>query len=150
LEIDYFAIVGLASARKDENRTVSRLKEVPVCFQSPEQYIDIFRPLVLEEFKAQLRSSFLEMSSWGEMYYGSLSVLSVERIDDFHLVRFVHDESDSTSSRSFSDNDLLLLTKEAPENASHDVHMVGKVFYLSSILLNDVLVSCTYHKFLVC
>lgn len=127
LEIDYFAIVGLASARKDENRTVSRLKEVPVCFQSPEQYVDIFRPLVLEEFKAQLRSSFLEMSSWGEMYYGSLSVLSVERIDDFHLVRFVHDESDSTSSRSFSDNDLLLLTKEAPENASHDVHMVGKV-----------------------
>lgn len=133
LEIDYFAIVGLATARKDEKRTVSRLKEVPVCFQSPEQYVDIFRPLVLEEFKAQLHSSFVEMSSWEEMYYGSLSVLSVERIDDFHLVRFVHDDSDSTS-RSLFENDLLLLTKEAPENAAHDVHMVGKVFYLSSIL----------------
>ncbi|KAG5237987.1 P-loop containing nucleoside triphosphate hydrolases superfamily [Salix suchowensis] len=126
LEIDYFAIVGLATARKDEKRTVSRLKEVPVCFQSPEQYVDIFRPLVLEEFKAQLHSSFVEMSSWEEMYYGSLSVLSVERIDDFHLVRFVHDDSDSTS-RSLFENDLLLLTKEAPENAAHDVHMVGKV-----------------------
>ncbi|XP_037493472.1 uncharacterized protein LOC105646246 isoform X2 [Jatropha curcas] len=127
LEINYFETVGLMSADKDENQNVSKLKEVPVCFQSPEQYVEIFRPLVLEEFKAQLHSSFLEMSSWDEMYYGSLSVLSVERVDDFHLVRFVHDDNDSTSSKSFSENDLVLLTKEAPQRTSHDVHMVGKV-----------------------
>ncbi|KAL5065977.1 hypothetical protein RYX36_027714 [Vicia faba] len=29
LEIDYFAIVGLSSARKDESRAVNRLKEIP-------------------------------------------------------------------------------------------------------------------------
>ncbi|KAJ4826197.1 hypothetical protein Tsubulata_023786 [Turnera subulata] len=126
LEIDYFAIVGLASA-SDDKRTVSRLKQVPVCFQSPEQYVEIFQPLVLEEFKAQLHSSFLEMSSWDDVYYGTVSVLSVERIDDFHLVRFVHDDDDSTSSSSFSENDLVLLTKKHPQKSSHDVHMVGKV-----------------------
>ncbi|KAK2425524.1 P-loop containing nucleoside triphosphate hydrolase superfamily protein [Trifolium repens] len=127
LEIDYFAIVGLASARKDESRAVNKLKEVPVCFQSAEQYVEIFRPLVLEEFKAQLQNSFHEMSSWEEMFYGSLSVMSVERIDDFHIVRFVHDDGDSATCRSFSENDIVLLTKDPPQKSNHDVHMVGKV-----------------------
>lgn len=127
LEIDYFATVGLASVSEVDSHTVCKLKEVPVCFQSPEQYVAIFRPLVLEEFKAQLQSSFLEMSSLEDMYFGSLSVLSVERVDDFHLVRFTHDDSDSTSSRSFSENDLVLLTKEILQRTCHDVHMVGKV-----------------------
>ncbi|XP_050221011.1 uncharacterized ATP-dependent helicase C29A10.10c isoform X2 [Mercurialis annua] len=127
LEINYFEAVGLASASENDNQTVGRLKEVPVCFQSPEQYVDVFRPLVLEEFKAQLNASFMEMSSWDDMYYGNLSVLSVERVDNFHLVRFVHDDSDSASSKIFSENDLVLLTKEAPQSNLHDVHMVGKV-----------------------
>ncbi|XP_059456145.1 uncharacterized ATP-dependent helicase C29A10.10c isoform X2 [Corylus avellana] len=127
LEIDYFATVGLASAGEDGSRTVSKLKEVPVCFQSPEQYVEIFRPLVLEEFKAQLHSSFLEMPSWEEMYFGSLSVMVVERVDDFHLVRFVYDDNDSAASRSLSENDLVLITKEPLQKSSHDIHMVGKV-----------------------
>lgn len=127
LEIDYFATVGLASAGEDGSRTVSKLKEVPVCFQSPEQYVEIFRPLVLEEFKAQLRSSFLEMPSWEEMYFGRLSVMVVERVDDFHLVRFVYDDNDSAASRSLSENDLVLITKEPLQKSSHDIHMVGKV-----------------------
>ncbi|KAJ7962656.1 p-loop nucleoside triphosphate hydrolase superfamily protein [Quillaja saponaria] len=127
LEIDYFSAVGLASARKDENRTPIKLKKVPVYFQSPEQYVKIFQPLVLEEFKAQLHSSFLEISSWEEILFGSLSVMSIERVDDFHLVRFVHDDSDSAGSKSFSENDLVLLTKDPPQKSSHDVHMVGKV-----------------------
>ncbi|TKY47970.1 Helicase SEN1 [Spatholobus suberectus] len=127
LEINYFVTVGLSSTRKDENRIVNKLKEVPVYFQSPEQYVEIFQPLVLEEFKAQLQNSFLEMSSWEEMFYGILSVMSVERIDDFHLVRFVHDDGDSAKCRSFSENDFLLLTKDPPEKSSRDVHMVGKV-----------------------
>lgn len=128
LEIDYFAAVGLASASEDKNRVLCELKEVPVCFKSPEQYVTIFRPLVLEEFKAQLHSFFLEMSSWEDMYFGRLSVLSVERIDDFHLVRFVHDDKESVTSKSFSENDLVLLTREPPRKTSHDFHMVGKVF----------------------
>uniref|UniRef100_F6GYM0 Helicase SEN1 beta-barrel domain-containing protein n=1 Tax=Vitis vinifera TaxID=29760 RepID=F6GYM0_VITVI len=126
LEIDYFVTVGLASASKDESQTVNKLKEVPMCFESPDQYVDIFRPLVLEEFKAQLHSSFLEMSSSEGMCCGSASVLSVERIDDFHLVRCVHDGSDSAAYRTFSENDLVLLTRQPLQNSSHEVHMVGK------------------------
>ncbi|EXC33624.1 hypothetical protein L484_013821 [Morus notabilis] len=126
LEIDYFATVGLKSSSKDDERTVGKFKEVPVCFESPEEYIKIFQPLVLEEFKAQLRSTFLEMPSWEEMYFGVLSVLSVERVDDFHLARFSHDDNDSAASRSLSENDLVLLTKEPLQKLSHDVHMVGK------------------------
>ncbi|KAK7325346.1 hypothetical protein VNO77_29508 [Canavalia gladiata] len=127
LEINYFVTVGLSSTRKDENQIINKLKEVPVYFQSPEQYVDIFRPLVLEEFKAQLQNSFLEMSSWEDIFYGILSVMSIERIDDFHLVRFVHDDGASATCRSFSENDFLLLTKDPPQKSSHDVHMVGKV-----------------------
>lgn len=127
LEIDYFETVGLASAGEDRSQIVSKLKEVPMYFQSPEQYMEIFRPLVLEEFKAQLHSSFLEMSSLEEMYFGSLSVMLVERVDDFHLVRFVYDENDSAASKSFSENDLVLLTKEPLKKSTHDIHMVGKV-----------------------
>ncbi|RDY11301.1 hypothetical protein CR513_04052, partial [Mucuna pruriens] len=127
LEINYFATVGLSSTRKDENQIVNKLKEVPVYFQSAEQYVEIFQPLVLEEFKAQLHNSFLEMSSWEEMFYGILSVMSVERIDDFHLVRFIHDDGHSAKCQSFSENDFLLLTKDPPQKSSRDVHMVGKV-----------------------
>lgn len=132
LELDYFATVGLASVSHDGNRALSNLKEVPVCFQSPEQYVNIFRPLVLEEFKAQLQSSFLEMSSLEEMYSGWLSVLSVERVDDFHLVRFVHDEDETVASQSFSENDLVLLTREALQKTPHDFHVLGKVFFYGS------------------
>lgn len=127
LEIDYFVTVGLAPASEEENESLRKLKEVPVSFQSPNEYVDILRPLVLEEFKAQLHSCFLEMSSSEEMCCGTLSVLSVERIDDFHLVRCIHDDSDSAGSRSFSENDLILLTRQLLKVSSHDVHMVGKV-----------------------
>lgn len=129
LEVDFFVTVRLASAGDNDSCTVNKLKEVPVSFHSPEHYVNIFRPLVLEEFKAQLHNSFMEISSWEEMYCGSISVLSVERVDDFHLVRCVYDGDDSTASKIFSENDLVLLTKEPPKSTSHDVHMVGKVFY---------------------
>jgi senataxin len=62
------------------------------------------------------------------MFYGSLSVMSVERIDDFHIVRFVHDDGDTATCRSFSENDIVLLTKDPPQKSNHDVHMVGKVY----------------------
>ncbi|XP_031384733.1 helicase SEN1 isoform X1 [Punica granatum] len=125
LEMDYFALMGQSSQHGDNN--VSKLKEVPQCFESPEQYVDIFLPLVLEEFKAQLHSSYLEMSSWEDVYCGCLSVLSIDRVDDFHHVRFVHEESDFASNKSFSENDLVLLTKEPVHNPSHEIHMIGKV-----------------------
>lgn len=127
LEMDYFSAVGLSSSTEDENANATKLKEVPVCFASPEHYVDIFRPLVLEEFKAQLHSSFIEASSAEEMCCGSISVLSVERVDDFHLIRCIPSDNESSASRSCCENDLVLLTKNPLQNSSHEIHMIGKV-----------------------
>eukprot|EP00268_Persea_americana_P037562 TRINITY_DN37215_c0_g2_i2.p1 TRINITY_DN37215_c0_g2~~TRINITY_DN37215_c0_g2_i2.p1 ORF type:complete len:1526 (-),score=349.56 TRINITY_DN37215_c0_g2_i2:2418-6917(-) len=128
LEIDYFSTVGLSSADKVENTTVSNtsLKEVPLCFTSPDQYIEIFRPLILEEFKAQLLNSHVEMPLT-EMCCGSLCVLSVERIDDFHIIRCIPDDSEASSSKGCLENDLVLLTKSPMQNPSQNIHVVGKV-----------------------
>ncbi|KAK4394969.1 Helicase SEN1 [Sesamum angolense] len=126
LQLDFFVAVGLASGTDKDNQNVGKLKEVPVCFESPDGYVEIFRPLVLEEFKAQLQSSYQEMASAEEMSCGSLSVLSVERIDDFHVVRFVHDEDESAGSKSLSENDLILLTRQPLRNSNCDTHTVGK------------------------
>ncbi|XP_073000501.1 uncharacterized protein [Typha latifolia] len=125
LEIDFFAVVGLSSADGDENK-MSNLKEVPLCFDSQNHYVDIFRPLVLEEFKAQLHSSFLENSS-DDMASGSLCILSVERIDDFLLVRGRPDGNGSIMSRGLTENDLVLLTKDPLKSSAQNVHVLGKV-----------------------
>lgn len=127
LEFDYFLTVGLKTAGEGKNDSLTKLKQVPVCFQSADEYVEIFRPLVLEEFKAQLQSSFQEITSLEEMSCGSLSVMSVERIDDFHFIRCVHEDVDSAGSKSCSENDLILLTRQPLRNSSHDIHMVGKV-----------------------
>lgn len=129
LECNYFLTVGLTTAGEGTNDSLSKLKEVPVCFQSSDEYVEIFRPLILEEFKAQLQSSFQEITSMEEMFCGSLSVMSVERIDDFHFIRCVHEDVDSSGSKSCSDNDLILLTRQPLRNSCPDVHMVGKVKY---------------------
>lgn len=129
LELDFFVAVGLASGTEKDSQSVGKLKEVPVCFQSPDMYFEIFRPLVLEEFKAQLQSSYQEMASSEELCSGSLSVLSVERIDDFHVVRFVQDDDHFPGSRSLMENDLILLTRQPLQNSTSDIHSVGKVFH---------------------
>ncbi|XP_022889351.1 uncharacterized protein LOC111404723 isoform X2 [Olea europaea var. sylvestris] len=127
LELDFFVAVGLESGNDEVDKNASKLKEVPVCFQSPDEYVEIFRPLVLEEFKAQLRSSFQEMASVEEMCCGSISVLSVEKVDNFHFVRVVYDENKSNVSKICFESDLILLTRQPLKSSFHDVHTVGKV-----------------------
>ncbi|XP_059288718.1 uncharacterized protein LOC132042120 isoform X1 [Lycium ferocissimum] len=127
LEFNYFLTVGLTTEGAGKNDSLSKLKEVPVRFQSVDEYVEIFRPLILEEFKAQLQSSFQEITSLEEMSCGSLSVMSVERIDDFHFIRCVHEDVDSAGSKSCSDNDLILLTRQPLRNSCPDIHIVGKV-----------------------
>ncbi|KAH0465398.1 hypothetical protein IEQ34_005501 [Dendrobium chrysotoxum] len=125
LEMDYFVIVGLYST--DENdKTTSNFNEVPLHFQSSDHYVKIFQPLVLEEFKAQLRHSFLE-SSVEDKHCGSLSIVSVERIDDFHIIRGRPDEKGSEIPLGCLENDLVLLTKEPLENSVQSTHVLGKV-----------------------
>ncbi|KAI3990319.1 hypothetical protein MKX01_037658 [Papaver californicum] len=126
LEIDYFSIVGLSPGDQEESGSNAKLKKVPMCFESPDHYVDIFRPLVLEEFKAQLRTSYAESSSSEEMWSDFVSVVSVDRVDDFNLVRCVPSDGESIESKC-SENDLVLLTRQPLQNSAHDVHVVGKV-----------------------
>lgn len=126
LEMDYFAVVGLSSANEVGNTSSTNLREVPLCFQSPNHYVEIFRPLVLEEFKAQLHNTYIETSS-DDISCGSLCILSVERIDDFYLVRCRPDNTESLISRGCVENDLVLLTKEPLQNSAQHVHVLGKV-----------------------
>ncbi|KAL5978011.1 hypothetical protein ACLOJK_037034 [Asimina triloba] len=127
LVINYFSAVRLSSVNEDENMTVTKLKEIPLSFSSPDHYVEIFQPLVLEEFKAQLQNSYAEAMSTVEMCCGNLSILSVERIDDFHLIRCIPDDNESSSSRSFLENDLVLLAKMPLQNSAQNVHVIGKV-----------------------
>lgn len=121
LELDYF------SDQLDNLSVTSHLKEVPLCFYSPDHYLEIFRPLVLEEFKAQMHNSHAEDSSSEEFCSGIFCVLSVERIDDFHLVRGSPELNELNASKDFSENDLILLTKDSLENSSQPLHALGKV-----------------------
>lgn len=127
LELDYFVTVGLRPEATADNKVGRKLKEVPISFKSPDEYGEVFQPLVLEEFKAQLNSNFQETVSIGEMCYGTISVLSIERVDDFHILRCVHDDTDSGGSRSCFEHDLVLLTRKPLPCSSSDIHMVGKV-----------------------
>ena len=123
LEMDYFAVVGLSSS---EIVKKPALKEVPVCFDSPAQYVEIFQPLVLEEFKAQLQNAYVETPP-DDMMCGSISILSVERVDDFLIVRARPEHSQSIKFRGCSENDLVLLTKDPLKNQGQQVHVLGKV-----------------------
>lgn len=125
LELDYF------SDQIDNLSMTSHLKEVPLCFHSSDHYLEIFRPLVLEEFKAQMHNSQAEDSSSEELCSGIFCVLSVERIDDFHLVRGSPELNELNASRDFSENDLILLTKDPLEKSSQPLHALGKVLCFS-------------------
>lgn len=142
LELDYFGVVGLSSSKDEKSTPSVNLKEVPLCFQSVEHYVDIFRPLVLEEFKAQLHNSHIEAPP-DDILCGSLSVLSVERIDDFHILRGRPDECESAASKGWLENDLVLLTKQPLKNSVQDVHVLGKVSSLLG-LLHFLLLFCPY------
>lgn len=136
LELDYFNIVGLNPGIEDW-KSLTKLKEIPLCFQSSSHYVEIFRPLVMEEFKAQLHSSFIE-SSAEDMCCNSLSIVSVERVDDFHIIRGCLDVTESVASKGCTENDLVLLTKEPLQNAAQHVHVLGKVFFWYAALLISI------------
>jgi senataxin len=134
LEMDYFAVVGLSSSEILKNPA---LKEVPVCFDSPAQYVEIFQPLVLEEFKAQLQNAYVETPP-DDMMCGSISILSVERVDDFLIVRARPEHSQSIKFRGCSENDLVLLTKDPLKNQGQQVHVLGKVQLFPSLFASPM------------
>ncbi|VAI34004.1 unnamed protein product [Triticum turgidum subsp. durum] len=123
LEMDYFAIVGLSSS---ETVKKPALKQIPVCFDSQVQYVEIFQPLVIEEFKAQLQNAYVETPP-EDMMCGSISILSVERVDEFLVVRGRAENTVCVKSKGCIENDLILLTKDPLKSSGQQVHVLGKV-----------------------
>ncbi|KAJ1700232.1 hypothetical protein LUZ63_000011 [Rhynchospora breviuscula] len=127
LQMDYFTAAGVSKNDQKEKEPNVSLKKVPLSFGSERQYLEIFKPLVLEEFKAQLRAAYME-SSMEDMVCGSFCVLSVERVDEFLVVRGRPDEKEFLKNQGGClESDLILLTKEPFKNTEQSVHVLGLV-----------------------
>eukprot|EP00850_Spirogloea_muscicola_P009645 SM000054S18131 [mRNA] locus=s54:712649:726066:+ [translate_table: standard] len=136
LVLDYFEVVGLSShgGEADKNSQMSR---VPIIFESIEHYVDVFRPLLLEELRAQLRRSHEEMPALGQSGGADgafcLRLMSLERVDDFQMGRFRPDAGPAdAAARQCSESDLLLLSKLAipaggPPGPAGSTHLLALV-----------------------
>ncbi|CAL8467911.1 g7449 [Coccomyxa elongata] len=99
------------------------LEDLPQSFESAEDYIFRFAPLVLEECGAQM----LQANEEGFVSQPHPAVLSnYVQNDDFLNARLVLPPG---AARTFRDNDVILLSKEDPnrEAASGQLHALGKV-----------------------
>eukprot|EP00850_Spirogloea_muscicola_P007996 SM000041S15555 [mRNA] locus=s41:680126:694929:- [translate_table: standard] len=116
LVLDYFEVVGLSSHGGREANQNNQMSRVPIIFQSIEHYVDVFRPLLLEELRAQLRRSHEEMPALGQSGGADgaicIRLMSLERVDDFQMGRFRADAGPAdAAARQCSESDLLLLSK---------------------------------------
>lgn len=128
LSMDYFLVSGVGDALP-ESIAEDLLVKVPTKFESTQKYIKVFQPLLLEEFKAQLQRSNGELSLSDGMTCGVLRLMSLERVDDFQIGRFMAEGGQDGAARACTENDLLLLTRHPlrvgePQNC----HMLAKVF----------------------
>ncbi|GAQ88481.1 protein with P-loop containing nucleoside triphosphate hydrolase domain [Klebsormidium nitens] len=135
LAMDFFRVVGTEDAdeglARPPNEGTDRLVQVPDRFESASQYAQVFRPLLMEEFKAQLQRVHDESgsSSNSEMLeVGHFKLLSLARRDDFWDANFVAGEDAERNVRECSELDLLLLTKHAPSKGDPSrIHVLAKV-----------------------
>ncbi|CAM6095945.1 unnamed protein product [Calypogeia fissa] len=128
LSLDYLSVVGIS----DENSSFGtasreRLEKVPLTFNSPAQYMNIFRPLVLEEFKSQLQQSHGEMNLSDASTTGILRLMSLERVDDLQVGRFVAEAGSDGAARSCADNEVILLSRQPLQSASQSCHLLAKM-----------------------
>ena len=129
LSMDYFSTVGLECLWIEDRQETASLTSVPLTFPSVHKYKEIFQPLVLEEFKAQLAKSFAEIS-YDEKISAVLRLMSLERVDDFQIGRFLADGGED-ATRTWTENDLLLLTRYRLEpKEPQSCHLLAKVLIM--------------------
>eukprot|EP00897_Mesotaenium_endlicherianum_P004197 jgi/Mesen1/3805/ME000206S02990 len=114
-----------------------KLVRVPLAFASPEDYARVFRPLVLEEFKAQVARAHEERAGGGgggdggggeEGLTGVLRVMSFEKVDEFLVVQFTAEAGADGVARGCAESDLLLLSlARPPPGQPGPVSMLAKV-----------------------
>ncbi|EFA76857.1 putative splicing endonuclease [Heterostelium album PN500] len=85
------------------NQVDANLKVLPTSFENLSEYIQIFQPLLLQEFKGQLLKAVEELEPSGTQYV----LDDVAREGEFHVVLFFLD-----GDEEFSLEDLVLLQKE--------------------------------------
>ncbi|KAI5072739.1 hypothetical protein GOP47_0013117 [Adiantum capillus-veneris] len=127
LSLDYFSVVGLSSDVNAEITQADPMLKVPLVFRSSQHYMDVFRPLVLEEFRAQLQQSYDQLNISDETTTGSLRLMSLEKVDDFDVGRFTAEAGADGPARASFENDLLLLSRQPFQSCEQAVHMIGKV-----------------------
>ena len=112
LSWDYFTMDD-GQTRSDAARKRA-LRDVPNTFDSVNEYLDVFEPLVLEECAAQISrggDEDEEMRPGGDATIGA--VFSSQRVDGFHVVRFILGEE---AMAGFHDNDVVLVSKTDPND----------------------------------
>lgn len=127
LSLDYFSVVGLSLDPNAEEIQAEPMLKVPSAFRSSQHYMDVFRPLVLEEFRAQLQQSYDQLNFSDEMPTGVLRLMSLEKVDDFDIGRFTAEAGADGPARACFENDLLLLSRQPLQNGTQAVHIIGKV-----------------------
>jgi len=146
LSLDYFSAVGLECLWVEDRHETAPLTKVSLTFSSVERYKEIFQPLLLEEFKAQLGNSFKELSLSDGKTCAVLQLMSLERVDEFQIGRFLADGQED-AARMWSENDLLLLTRYRLEPSEpQSCHILAKV--LSIVLHAFILTIWVLHLFL--
>ena len=129
LSIDCFSTIGLQCLWIEDRQETASLTSVPLTFPSVHKYKEIFQPLVLEEFKAQLTKSFAEIS-YDEKISAVLRLMSLERVNDFQIGRFLADGGED-ATRTWTENDLLLLTRYRLEpKEPQSCHLLAKVLIM--------------------
>jgi len=146
LSLDYFSTVGLECLWVEDRHESAPLTKVPLTFPSVEKYKGIFQPLLLEEFKSQLANSFKELSLSDGKTCAVLRLMSLERVDEFQIGRFLADGPED-AARAWLENDLLLLTRYRLEPSEpQSCHILAKV--LSILLYAIILTILLFQQFL--
>lgn len=87
----------------------------------------IFQPLVLEEFKSQLQRSHGELNLSDGSTSGVLRLMSLERVDEFQVGRFVAEAGSDGAARACADNEMLLLSRQQFQSGPQSCHLLAKV-----------------------
>ncbi|KAL3682269.1 hypothetical protein R1sor_000291 [Riccia sorocarpa] len=126
LSLNYLSLVGV-SDDDDPVNFGERLEKVPLMFRSSDHYMETFRPLVMEEFKAQLQRAHGELNLSDNSTVGVLRLMSLERVDDFQLGRFMSEAGSDAAPRACAENELVLLSRQPMSVGQQTCHLLAKV-----------------------
>ena len=117
-----------------ENNAMYTLRDVPLCFGSIDEYLDIFEPLLLEECRAQTLRN-LHAATESDHH---LELAAVEANEPFRLLHFEMPQQASRSSEDralFESRDLVFISHEqlnldevdGEGNGQQEFHALGLV-----------------------